>query len=207
MPSPDTAKGRLIVLEGVDAAGKTTQTARLAERLGAVATFQFGATPLGAEIRRLVLNPPGGGLDPNAEALLIAADKAQHLAETVAPALATGRHVVSDRFTASMLAYQGYGRGLPLGPLTQVLEFSVGGFEPDLNILLDVEPAAAVQRRPEAADRFEQLGSAFADRVRRGYLALADAAPHRWAVINAAPPVEQVADEIAAVVNYRFGLD
>ena len=202
-PSTDRA-ARLIVFEGVDAAGKTTQTKLLAGHLNAVATFQFGATALGVQLRSLVLDPPEGHVDNRAAALMIAADKAQHLADVVIPALQAGRHVVSDRFTASMLAYQGHGQGLPMGPLEQILKFSVGGLAPDLTVLLDIDPDTAARRRPQAADRFEQLGTPFTRRVRAGYLTLAAADVDRWAVIDAAADETTVAAAVAAAVNARL---
>ena len=156
-PVTDTSapnRSRLIVFEGVDAAGKTTQTKLLARNIDAVATFQFGATALGAQLRKLVLDPPEGHVDNRAAALMIAADKAQHLADVVIPALQAGRHVVSDRFTASMLAYQGHGQGLPMGPLEKILEFSVGGLKPDLTVLLDIDPDTAGRRRSERRGPF-----------------------------------------------------
>ena len=106
--------GRLIAFEGADASGKSTQARRLGERLGLPVTFQFGATDIGGAIRSIVLDPTNDRLDDRAEALLIIADKAQHVAEIVGPALAIGDTIISDRFTASTLAYQGYGRGLDL---------------------------------------------------------------------------------------------
>ena len=130
--------GRLIVFEGADASGKSTQARRLAERLGADLTFQFGATAIGAAIRSILLDPAHSELDDRAEALLVIADKAQHVAEIVGPALERGETVVSDRFTASTSAYQGYGRGLDLAGLDAMMRFATHGLEPDLTVLLDV---------------------------------------------------------------------
>ena len=203
--SSDGGRGRLIVFEGGDGAGKTTQARLLAGRLDAVATFQMGATAVGAEIRRLVLAPPGDSIDLRAEALLVAADKAQHVAEVVEPALAAGRHVVSDRFTASSVVYQSYGRGVPRDELEQLLGFAVAPLEPDLTILLDIDPVVAARRRGGDSDRFEAAGEVFAGRVRRGYLELA-AAGRRWVTLDAAPSTEEVAAEVAAVVASRLGI-
>ena len=138
--------GRLIAVEGIDGAGKSTQSRRLAVSMRAASTFQFGATEVGAVIRGLLLDPALGALDDRTEALLIIADKAQHVAEVVAPALRAGRDVVTDRFTASTLAYQGYGRGLDLGGLQSMLRFATGGIEPALNVLLDIPPELASRR-------------------------------------------------------------
>lgn len=150
--------GRLIALEGADAAGKSTQARLLADSLGAVATFQFGATPMGAAVREILLNPNYDAFDARAEALLIIADKAQHVAEIVGPALEEGRDVVSDRFTASAVAYQGYGRGLDVAVLRSIMDFATGGIEPDLTILLDVHPDVALSRLGEPGSPSELFG-------------------------------------------------
>ena len=153
--------GRLIAVEGVDASGKSTQARLLAEALGAEFTFQFGATDVGRLVRALLLDPANDTLDDRAEALLIVADKAQHVSEIVAPMLESGRDVVTDRFTASTLAYQGYGRGLDLGELRAMMSFATGGLEPDLNVLLDIPTDLASQRLGPSVDRFEGEGGDF----------------------------------------------
>ena len=197
--------GRLIAVEGVDASGKSTQARLLAEALGAEFTFQFGATRMGEVVRGLLLDPANDSLDDRAEALLIIADKAQHVAEIVAPALRSGRDVVTDRFTASTLAYQGYGRGLDLGELRAMMSFATGGLEPDLTLLLDVPPELAWERLGSSVDRFEGEGREFLDRVRSGYLDMAEADPARWAVADADGPVDQVAARLLATVRERLG--
>lgn len=216
-------------MEGVDGAGKSTQAPLLAEALGALETFQFGATAIGDALRQILLNPPGRHLDPRAEALLIIADKAQHVAEIVGPALRAGRDVVSDRFTASTIAYQGYGRGLDIAVLRSVMDFATGGIEPDLTVLLDIDPDVALNRLGEpgsqlglfdlpladtgvvsdriepAFDRFEGAGRHFRERVRQGYLDLAAADLDRWVVVNADDLVEVVAAQIISEVRERLG--
>ena len=196
--------GRLIALEGIDAAGKSTQAKLLAAKIGAEATFQFGATALGAELRRILLDPDGTDIDPAAEALMIAADKAQHVFEMVAPALRSGRHVVSDRFTASTLAYQGYGRGIPIDALDTLMQFAVRDCEPHLNILLDISPAEARRRRDATGDRFESAGADFTTRVRDGYLKIASARPASWVVVDASGTVDEVAGLVLSVVRDRL---
>ncbi|MYA15059.1 MAG: dTMP kinase [Acidimicrobiaceae bacterium] len=193
-----------MAVEGVDASGKSTQARMLAGSLGAEFTFQFGATGVGEVIRRVLLDPANDSVDDRTEALLIIADKAQHVAEIVGPALASGRDVVTDRFTASTLAYQGYGRGLDLGELTAMMRFATGGLEPDLNVLMDLPPEQAWQRLGSSVDRFEGLGREFLDRVRNGYLALAAADPERWAVVDAAGTTDDVAARILTVVRERL---
>jgi dTMP kinase len=199
--------GRLIALEGIDGSGKTTQ-ARLLAPVGAAVTVtaEPGATALGLALRGLLLDP---GLPPVAErseALLLAADRAQHVAEVVAPALAAGRWVVTDRFSGSTLAYQGYGRGLDLHELRGLVSWAAAGTEPDLNVLVDVPLEVALGRRAgEAVDRLEGLGADFQARVRSGYLALAAADPGHWVVVDGVGPVDEVAARLSAAVVARLG--
>ena len=116
-----------------------------------------------------------------------------------------GRDVVTDRFTASTLAYQGYGRGLDLGELRAMMSFATGGLEPDLNVLLDIPTDLASQRLGPSVDRFEGEGRDFLDRVRSGYLTMAKADPAGWAVVDADGPVEEVAARLLAAVQARLG--
>jgi len=193
--------GRLIVFEGADASGKSTQARRLAERLGAGLTFQFGATAIGAAIRSILLDPAHSELDDRAEALLVIADKAQHVAEIVGPALERGETVVSDRFTASTSAYQGYGRGLDLAGLDAMMRFATHGIEPDLTVLLDVPWSVARIRLGDQMDRIEGAGADFHTRVRDGYLAMAAADPGRWVVVDADGTVDEIAERVDAAVD------
>ena len=197
-------RGRLIAMEGVDASGKSTQARLLANALDAVATFQFGATDVGRFIRGLLLDPANDTLDDRTEALLIVADKAQHVAEIVEPSLEAGRDVVTDRFTASTLAYQGYGRGLDLSELAAMMHFATAGIEPDLNVLLDIAAGQASHRLGSSRDRFEGAGGGFISRVRDGYRAMADADPQRWTVIDASGSVDEVAARVLAAVHERL---
>lgn len=199
-----SGRGRFIALEGGEASGKSTQARRLADRLGAVLTREPGATEIGRAIRALVLGPDAGDLDARAEALLLAADRAQHVREVVGPALAEGRDVVSDRFSGSTLAYQGYGRGLDLDELARLSAWASAGLEPDLVVLLDVAPPLARARQDgRRLDRLEATGGPFHERVREGYLALAAADPARWVVVDGARPEEEVAAQVWAVVSAR----
>ncbi|MCY4067883.1 MAG: dTMP kinase [Acidimicrobiaceae bacterium] len=197
---------RLIAVEGIDGSGKSTQARLLADSLGAVSTFQFGATEVGRAVRTLLLDPNDDTLSDRAEALLIVADKAQHVAEIVAPALSAGRDVVSDRFTASTLAYQGYGRGLDLQELRMMMRFATDGIEPDLNLLLDLPVESAVARLGPSPDRFEAGGSRFLQKVRDGYLAMAEADPGRWLVVDAEGSEGQVSVRARAAVRARLGV-
>ncbi len=193
--------GRLIAFEGADASGKSTQARRLGSRLDIDVTFQFGATEVGGAIRSILLDPQNVRLDDRAEALLIIADKAQHAAEIVRPALAAGQTIISDRFTASALAYQGYGRGLDLELLTTMMVFATHGLEADLTVLLDVDLAVARARLGDQVDRIEGAGAAFHQRVRQGYLDLAAADPDRWIVVDAGGTVDEVGGRVHDAVG------
>ena len=201
-------RGRLIALEGIDGCGKSTQVRLLADRLDAVATFEPGATGLGASLRALLLDrdrPPVAG---RAEALLMAADRAQHVEQVIVPALDAGRWVVTDRFAASTLAYQGYGRGLAIDQLDTLVTWATGGLRPDLTVLLDLPVAvAAARRRGGIPDRMEAEGDAFLQRVADGFLDLAASAPGAWLVVDATGTVEDVAGRIAVAVAELGGTD
>jgi dTMP kinase len=162
--------------------------------MGALLTFEPGATTLGTSLRRLLLDRGQAPISERSEALLMAADRAQHLAEVVMPALDAGTWVVSDRFSASTLAYQGYGRGLDRSELGQLIRWATGGVGPDVTVLIDVPVEVAVQRRSGSrGDRFEVEGAAFLQRVADGYLHLADEAATPWLVIDGTGSVPEVA--------------
>ncbi len=202
----ETGRGRLIALEGIDGCGKSTQAQLLARDLGALATFEPGATELGRALRALVLDPDRPGPVPRAEALVMAADRAQHVAEVVAPALAEGRWVVTDRFSGSTLAYQGWGRGLSTDSLRQVVAWAAGGTEADLSVLVDVPVDVARRRLASAsADRLERLDPDFHERVRHGFVALARADPDHWAVVDGTAGIDEVGAAVAAAVAERLG--
>ena len=201
------SRGRLIALEGIDGCGKSTQARILADRLDAVATFEPGATPLGASLRTLLLDRDGAAVSTRAEALLMAADRAEHVDEVIVPALESGRWVVTDRYASSTLAYQGYGRGLDRGELDALVDWATGGLRPDLTVLLDVPVDVAAHRRSGADDRMEGEGSAFQRRVAEGYLELASEANGSWLVVDAAGPVESVAGVIWEAVCALDGPD
>ncbi len=202
------ARGIFITLEGGDGAGKTTQAELLQEWFAArgrevVRTREPGGTPLGAEIRRLLLHGGDeiGAVDPRAEALLYAADRAQHVAAVVRPALARGAAVVQDRYIDSSLAYQGAGRVLDVGEVRALSEWAVEGLWPHLTVLLDLPTAAAAERRRArggASDRLEAEAEAFHDAVRSGFLALAAAEPERFLVLDATAPVDELHERIIA---------
>ena len=167
--------GRFIVFEGGEATGKSTQAGRLATRLSALLTREPGGTPLGEAIRPLALERTLGEIDARTELLLMAAARSEHVAALIRPTLSAGRHVVCDRFSGSTIAYQGYGRGLPIEDVLVACELASNGCEPDLNILLDVDAETANARRPSPGDAIESAGEQFHLRVRAGFLAVAAA--------------------------------
>jgi dTMP kinase len=200
-----TARGRLLALEGIDGCGKSTQARALAERFHAQLTHEPGATDLGSTLRQALLAPDAPPVTLRAEALLMAADRAEHVDLVVEPALANGRWVVSDRFSGSTLAYQGYGRGLGVEELQRLVEWATAGLSPDLSILVDV-PVEVAQARlaPTSPDRLERLGPEFAQKVRDGFLALAHADPARWVVVDGTADAPTVTARIAELVEQRF---
>jgi dTMP kinase len=198
-------RGRLIALEGGEASGKSTQARVLAASLGALLTREPGGTDIGRRIRAVVLAPDLGDLDARAEVLLMAADRAQHVAEVLEPALARGADVVTDRFTGSSLAYQGFGRGLDVEEVRRVSRWAADGLEPDLIVLLDVPLDVAARRRPAVGDRMEAESAAFHARVAEGYRALAAAEPDRWVVVDGTGPPDEVAERVSKAVAEHLG--
>jgi dTMP kinase len=197
--------GRFIVLEGGDASGKSTQAARLAATLGAVLTREPGGTEVGERIRSLLLDPLVDSLDAKAEALLMAAARAEHVASVIRPALAAGRDVVSDRYAGSSLAYQGYGRGLLLADVRWLS--ATGVLWPDLTVLLSVSAADVASRQVRSggsADRLEAEGDGFQQRVAAGFAALAAGDP-TWRVVDGSRTVDEVAARVLQVVTDFFG--
>ncbi len=198
--------GRFIVFEGGEASGKSTQAARLAESLGAVLTREPGGTAVGERIRAVLLDPLVSGMDDRAEALLMAAARAQHVSEVIRPALAAGRDVVSDRFSGSSLAYQGYGRGLALSEVRSLSEWATGGLWPDLVVLLDVDASsvsARLRRAHGELDRVESAGAEFHRRVVDGFLCLAASDP-TWVVVDGGGTIEEVSARVSAAVSAFF---
>ena len=189
-----TERGRLIALEGGEGSGKSTQARLLAERLEAVLTREPGGTELGEQIRHLVLD--GTDMDPRTEALLMAAARAQHVAEVIRPALESGRHVVTDRFTPSSLAYQGFGRGLDASEIAALSRWATGGVSADLVILLDVSDEVRRERVGQPRDRLEAAGDDFHDRVIAGFRQLAALDDGSWEVVDGSASVDDVAARV-----------
>jgi dTMP kinase len=193
-------RGRLIVFEGGEASGKSTQAARLAADLGIVLTREPGGTELGKRIREIVLDPAAADLAPLTEALLMAADRAQHVAEVIEPALAAGDDVVTDRYIPSSLAYQGHGRGLDVDELRRLSAWASGGVDADLVVLLDVPPSVAAERL-EGRDRMEAAGDEFHARVADGYRELAADNRDRWVVVDGVGSIDEVATRVRDAVE------
>lgn len=199
------SRGWYIALEGPEGCGKSTQAAALASTLDAVLTRETGGTEIGLRIREILHDVATTGLAARAEALLTAADRAQHLAEVVEPALAAGRHVVSDRSVYSALAYQGYGRELDVDEVRRINDWAIGGRWPDLVVLLDADPDVLAARiAGRELDRFEREGDAFHARVAAGFRTMAAADPERWVTIGAGGPVDDVGAAVLAAVRGRL---
>jgi len=196
-------RGRFVVLEGIDGCGKTTQlealrtwlpsSGLLAPGAQLIVTREPGGTALGAALRQLLLHPPGEAApEPMAELLLYAADRAQHVEQVIRPALAAGHWVLSDRFSGSTAAYQGYGRGLDLATIAQLEQLATGGLAPDLILWLELPLAESLRRRgARSADRIEASGEAFLQRVADGFATLAR--ERDWRRVDATQLPEQVA--------------
>lgn len=190
-------KGHLITLEGIDGSGKSTQAQRLVrvfeERgLPVVHTREPGGTELGREIRRLFLHSGGVEIGAVTESLLMAADRSDHVARVIRPALERGVSVISERFADSTEAYQGYGGSVPLEAIRALNAFATGGLEPAVTFLLDLDPDEALRRRSGRSDRMEAKAMAFHQRVRDGYLAIWRRHPERVVRIDASLPAPEV---------------
>ena len=209
------SEGRLISFEGLDGAGKTTQMELLGRWLDKcyipfVRTREPGGTPLGVEIRHLLLNRPELNITPLAEALLFQADRSQHFASVVLPALKAGTLVITDRCFDASIAYQGYARGLGADLIEHLSLLATQQRVPDLTILLDLEPVHVQTRTDvtrdssglrEARTRFDAEQEQFHRRVREAFLTLAQAHPERIKVINAAQPPQQIHKQIVGLVE------
>lgn len=206
-------RGSFLTFEGIDGCGKTTQLRLLARHLRrrgipVVVTREPGGTPLGERIRGVLLSSASRGMDPRTEVLLMFAARAQHVTQVIAPALAAGKTVLSDRFTDASLAYQGYGRGLDLRFVRALERFACRGVKPDMTFVIDINPRTSVRRalkriRRTRADegRFEKETRAFYERVCRGYATLARFEPRRIRLVDGEDTVENIHRKIIALLG------
>ncbi|MHA7888718.1 dTMP kinase [Roseicyclus sp.] len=206
------AGGLFVSLEGIDGSGKSTQARRLAEWLRArgrdpVLTREPGGAPGAEEIRRLLVEGDPDRWSPETEILLFTAARRDHLERTIRPALAQGRDVITDRFADSTRVYQGATRG-DLRGLVDDIHARVIGIEPDLTLILDMEPEVALTRglaRRSGEDRFEEFGLPFQEKLRDGFRALAAEAPRRCVLIDASQDADSIAGAVARAVAARLG--
>jgi dTMP kinase len=198
---PSRPVGLFVAFEGGEGVGKTTQARLIAiwlreQGYDVVTTNEPGATKLGMRLRALLLDTAHAGMSPHSEALLYAADRAEHVARVIDPALERGAVVITDRFIDSSLAYQGAGRGLLTAEIARLNSWATEGREPDLTVLLDMDPELGLGRRARSADRLEAEPLDFHRRVRAGFLALARAKPDHYLILDATAPVGQITEQI-----------
>jgi dTMP kinase len=201
-----------ITLEGPEGSGKTSQVPRLAEWLRqqgreVITTREPGGTPIGDQIRTVLTTLGNTAMQPRTEILLFLAARAQLVEQVICPALAEGKTVLCDRYGDSTLAYQGYGHGLDLTQLRQMLHFATGGLQPDLTLLLDIDIEAGLRRKLQSGGEWNRLDAyavAFHQRVRQGYLSLVISEPQRWVMIDANQPPEMVQLALRRAVAERL---
>lgn len=201
-----------ITFEGPDGSGKTTQLDLLMPVLAPlqpspIRTREPGGTPIGDQIRTVIMDMKNKSMHPRSEILLFCASRAQLVEELIRPSLAAGHPVLCDRYADSTLAYQGYGHGLDLDALTRLLDFATGGLKPDLTLLFDIPAEAGLRRRITNHDewnRMDDYALQFHDRVRQGYLTMAAAEPGRWVVINADRSPQTIHEEVVSILRDRM---
>ena len=199
-----------IVFEGGEGCGKSTQVKALYRKLcrqgvPVAFTVEPGGTLLGTRIRRILKNRGSTPISPESELFLFSASRAQLLDEVICPALQEGKIVICDRFISSTIAYQGYGRRLPMSTIEMVNNLTINNLVPDLTILLDISPEEGLARRCDLFDRFESMDLSFHRRVRQGYLKMASLNSDRWVVIDASLPRKEIAGIIWAKIVDLLG--
>ena len=207
-------KGKFITFEGPEGSGKSTQMEMLHSYLvgkgcDCIETHEPGGTGVGEMIRKIVLGARDASISDRAELFLILADRAQHTAEVILPALNAGKIVLCDRYNDSTMAYQGYGRGLDLDEVRRLCEYASLRLQPDLTFLLDVEVATGLSRSEgrrksagkQEVDRFESAGRSFHEKVRAGYLSLAKDNPNRIVVLGPSQDIAQVHAQIVRLTE------
>jgi len=204
-----------ITLEGPEGSGKTSQLPRLADYLreqgyDVLTTREPGGTIIGDQVRAVLTRLDNTAMQPRTEILLFLAARAQLVEEAIRPALAQGKIILSDRYADSTLAYQGYGHGVDLALLRLLLDFAPGGLRPDLPLLLDVDPAVGLSRRRSSGGEWNRLDAyalEFHQRVRQGYLTMAQQEPTRWRVVDASQPPDVVQSALSQLVLNRLRCD
>jgi dTMP kinase len=206
---PEKYTGTFVTLEGPEGAGKTTQLKQLSKQLDVlgidhIVTRDPGGTPLGRQIRRILLNPENP-VNPMSELLLYQADRAQHVGEVIVPALQEGKLVLCDRYIDSTMAYQGYARGIDFEIIEELNQVATGGLRPDLTILFDLESSEGLSRlHPGGHDRLEREAIEFHHKVRDGYHELVKKEPERWKTIDASKPMTTVQTELRKVLSEQL---
>jgi len=210
-------KGKFIVIEGVDGSGKSTQAYLLSKYLGerkmrVLPTREPGGTPIGERVRDILLDPNGTPMIPECEMLLYMASRAQLAGEVLKPSLERGLHVVSERYIWSSLAYQGYAGGIAIESIEEIGRLATAGLEPDLTIILDVDPEIAFERDKipagldqPAYDRIEKKGVEFQKKVREGFIEIARRNPEKIRVVDASRPPKVVFEDIKRLVSGVIG--
>ncbi|MCL4257602.1 MAG: dTMP kinase [Anaerolineales bacterium] len=200
-----------ITLEGPEGSGKTSQLPRLAEALRAaghtvLTTREPGGTPIGDQIRKVLFDLNNKSMHPRSEILLFQASRAQLVEEVIQPALAAGQVVLCDRYADSTMAYQGYGHGVDLAQLAELVRFATGGLQPQLTLFLDISPQDGLRRRDADGNwnRLDDYDFEFHQRVYAGYQELIAGEPQRWAVIDATRTPDEVAAELARIALERL---
>ncbi len=204
-----------ITLEGPEGSGKTSQLPMLADYLreqgyDVLTTREPGGTIIGDQVRAVLTRLDNTAMQPRTEILLFLAARAQLVEEVIRPALAQGKIILSDRYADSTLAYQGYGHGVDLALLRLLLDFATGGLRPDLTLLLDVDPAVGLSRRRSSGGEWNRLDAyalEFHQRVRQGYLTMAQQEPTRWRVVDASQPPDVVQSALSQLVLNRLRCD
>jgi len=202
-------KGHMIVCDGSNGAGKTTILKAIEAHLVSrgyeiVVTREPGGTPVGERIREVVLSPATPELCATTELMLFAAARAQHVREKILPAIEAGKVVISDRFDAATVSFQHYARGLSLDLINQLNAMALDGFRPDMNIILDLDPALGIERvtaRGEGLDRMENEKLEFLHKARIGYLEQAEKDPQHFAVVDASQPLEDVISAVIEIID------
>jgi dTMP kinase len=213
VPRTGIEHGLFVTFEGIDGCGKSTQVQRAAETLrregrAVCVTREPGGPPIAERIREVLMAPEHREMTPACEVLLYLAARAQHVTQTIAPALARGEVVLCDRFADATLAYQGYGRELPLDALTEMNAFAAAGLKPDLTLLFDITVELSRERLAAMGrghDRMESGALEFYGRIRQGYLELAKRRPERFVVLDGARPLEENAGRVVAAIRARLG--